>query len=528
MKIKKWPNKVRRFFSLNKKQLRKKDQDVENVAGTNSTSKTIKLPWSPEDIFDELNGEPVPDEIRGAVLLVEVGGEEKGWVLDFSGKEKASENGDTIVIARYDLPESRVKSKKALSAPPQQTYIHKNGDTLELRSLPWIWYKDRKTFSKIESGKLSDMVAFVTGKISVSGDPSKWDGIEPSWNDAKERVTVRRKALNVAGGGGEEDGELEAEAEDEEEDDIDEEARIIATFKPDVEPRDPRKREFWKRHFGTDFLVTSYLFLLSSLAYNFFTINKFLSSATSATDVANFVSGIFYSVGAIYFIKLSYPETTMLMAYRVMAIDPSTMTWIQRYFTANEMLIALWIFTLAFAVPYSVVVIYEFTKTLNYQKLVVGSLQVIVGTLLISVLNVSAMPDAMRANNGRGSSFFLDMFWAPLLRLKNDEARFAFWVKHVGNDGLAGAWIFAILGIIGGIVVMPIVILHPLSPMAWSLFWSTIPFSIGSVLLVRASYPENMNTSILFSDSNDLDDKEEAATVAVSFQSNGEHTPLLV
>ena len=525
MKIKKWPSKVRRFFSLNKKQLRKKE-DGEN-GETGASTKTAKLPWSPEDIFDELHGEPVPDEMRGSVLLIEVGGEERGWVLDFSGKEKASEGEDTILVSRYDMPESRVNSKKAPSSPPQQTYSHKNGDTIDLKPLPWIRYKDRKTFSKIESGKLSDMVAFVTGKIAVAGDPNKWDGIESSWNEAKARVTERRKTLNLTGGGGEEDIELEEE-DDDEEDGVDEEARIIATYKPEVEPRDPRKREFWKRHFGTDFLVTAYLFLLSSLAYNAYTFNR-LASARSAQSIANVVSGILFSVGSLYFIKLSYPETTMLMAYRVMAIDPNTMTWVQRFFTANEMLIALWLFTFAFTVPYLVVVIYKFAKTLNFVGLVLGLLQTVIGTLLIAVLNVSAMPDAMRANNGRGSSFFLDKFWSPLLRLKNDEERLSFWVKHVGNDGLAGAWIFAIIGVLGGIAVTPLVIMNPLSGIAWSLFWSTVPFSIGSVLMVRASYPENMNTSIFFSDS-DSDEKEEAinATDHISSVSSGERTPLLV
>lgn len=205
-----------------------------------------------------------------------------------------------------------------------------------------------------------------------------------------------------------------------------------------------------------------------------------------------------------------------------MSIDPESMTFIQRYFTANEMLIALWFFTGGFAVPYIFVILWELLVTHEYHQALVDTITTIVALPLTGVLNISAMPDAMRANGGRGSSFFFDNFWVPLLRLKNSESRYAFWVKHVGTDALAGGWIFAILGIVGGISVLPLVILNPLSGQDWFLFWSTIPFTIGSVLLVRVSYPENMNTSLIFSNDDD-DDAEDAGDE----EEGNESTPLL-
>mmetsp|Transcript_19801 Transcript_19801/g.29649 ORF Transcript_19801/g.29649 Transcript_19801/m.29649 type:complete len:399 (+) Transcript_19801:163-1359(+) len=338
------------------------------------------------------------------------------------------------------------------------------------------------------------------------------------------------------------EGEVESgeeEEEEEEEEQIDEEERIIATYKPEVEPKNPLKKEFWKRHLGTDFLVASYLFLISSAAYMFYTISR-LYSTTSAHTLANAFAGVLFTLASVYFIKLSYPETIMLMAYRVMSIDPKDMTFVQRFFTANEMLIALWLFTAGFLAPYIFVIFYELLVSGQYHKAAVDIATTILAIPLTAVFNVSAMPDAMRANGGRGSSFFFDKFWAPLLCLKNSSSgdeeegagsstagneRYAYWVKHVGNDGLAGAWIFAVVGIIGGIGVLPLVIMHPLSPNAWFLFWSTMPFSVGSVLLVRASYPENMNTSVFFSD--DEDEEEGAGTGGESDSNDGEQTPLL-
>ncbi len=250
---------------------------------------------------------------------------------------------------------------------------------------------------------------------------------------------------------------------------------------------------------------------------------------------------VFFTLASIYFIKLSYPETIMLMAYHVMSIDPNDMTFFERYFAANEMLIALWLFTAGFLLPYVFVVLYELFISNQYHKALVDIITSIVAIPLTAVFNISAMPDAMRANNGRGSSFFFDKFWVHLLCLKapggdvesgsstNANDRYAFWVKHVGNDGLAGAWIFAIIGIISGIGVIPLVIMNPTSPNAWFIFWSTMPFSVGAILLVRASYPENMNTSIFFGD--DSEDEEEIGAGDTTHSSNGsnpgEETPLL-
>jgi hypothetical protein len=539
MNIKKWPRNVRRFFSLNKKQLKDNNSsDGTNDQGATSSAAAANkqknaLVWSPEDIFDELNGQPIPEEMLGSVLLVEVGGGvDRGWVLDFSGT--SDEDGNKILTTRYDLPEGRIKSKKAPSGPPSGKYALRSTSTstsesteYHLKALPWLWYKDRKTFSKIETGKLSDMVAFVTGRVAISGKQDVWNGIEQAWNEAKERVTERRKNLKVEGGdaGGEGDDDEQGGSDDDsddEEEEGNEEAKIIATYKPDVEPMDPRTKEFWKRHFGTDFLVAAYLFLISSFSYQVLTYVKASKNPTPHAFV-NATAATLWTLASMYFVKLSYPETIMLMAYHVMSIDPASMTFIERYFTANEMLIALWLFTLGFVIPNSFLVLYEFFITQNHHQAAIDAIITIVVIPLTGILNLSAMPDAMRANNGRGSSFFFDNVWGPLLCLKQGGERMAFWVKHLGNDALAGAWIFASLGILGGIGVVVLIIMHPLVASSWFGFWTTMPFSIGSVLLVRASYPENMNTSVFFSnDDDDGDDDDDGKN-----DKNGEKTPLL-
>jgi len=60
---------------------------------------------------------------------------------------------------------------------------------------------------------------------------------------------------------------------------------------------------------------------------------------------------------------------------------------------------------------------------------------------------------------------------------------------------LATAWIFAVLGVGGSISVIPSVVEDPESFFSWMLFIAVVPFGVGSLLLLRASYPETMNSS---------------------------------
>ena len=510
MKAKKWSKKFRRFFSLNKNQVRKDDNDNDN----HNQKKKNTLPWSPEDIFDELSGAPIDDVMHGSVLLVEVGGGvERGWVLDFTGNKQ-----DSIYVARYDIPQARIKAKRAPSVPPAGTY-----NDLGLKALPWIWYKDRRTFSKIETGKLKDMVAFVTGRIALSGSQSSWEGIEPCWDQAKKRVQERRNQLGILSGNGHDANGNYDDVDDDEDDGIDEEARIIATYKPEVVPRDPRKIEFWKRHFGTDMLVGSYLWMISSAAYMFYTIYR-LKNDMNAHTIANAVAGVLYTLASVYFVKLSYPENMMLMAYHVMAIDPQSMTFIDRYFMANEMLIASWFFFAGFVIPYIFVIAYEF-MTQSYNKAFMDTVTTIIALPLLVIFNLTALPDAMRANNGRGSSFFFDTIWIPVLRLEKNSDQYTFWIKHLGNDALALFWMFGVIGIVSGVAIIPLVIIDPTSPSTWFLFWTTMPFSVGCVLMLRASYPENMNSSLFFK----VDDDTEGEEYGYSDGNvdSGEKTPLV-
>lgn len=495
-----------------------------------TTAQSPALPWSPEDIMDGLHGIATPKTMSGSVLLMEVGGVDRGWILDF--------RNDEADISRYDIPGfDNSNNRKAPSGPPKN--LDPSKSDLVFSKLPWLFYIDRKTFSKIETGKLSDTRAFVTGKIKLKGNQSAWGGIEEPWGKAKEKATERKKDLNL-------EPVIEQEEDDDEEDEEDEEARILATFKPEIEPMDPRKREFWIRHFGTDSLVAGYMFLIGGTAYMFQTIlhlSRLLSTYTPETDaiaksvlahsISNTFAGVMIFFASIYFIKLSYPEVAMLMMYHVMIKDPDTMSFTERYFTANEMLIALWLMTGSFIAPVLFVALYELFVLRMLQKGFLDMFIFIMSVIFGVLFMVPVMPEFMRANNGAGTTYFFDTFWISLLRLKEDEERYSFWKKHVGTDMLVMTWTFAVVSVPPCLAVIPLIVLKPYDVSTWLIILIIIPTGIGSLLFVRASYPETMNTSIFFSSESEIEatkDESESDDIEIIDEHVGanEQTPLLV
>ena len=68
----------------------------------------------------------------------------------------------------------------------------------------------------------------------------------------------------------------------------------------------------------------------------------------------NAVSGLLFTVGACYFVNISYPEEMERCAREALTVDVSTLTFMERTFTFNDMLLATWSFELG-CVPYVVI-----------------------------------------------------------------------------------------------------------------------------------------------------------------------------
>ena len=270
---------------------------------------------------------------------------------------------------------------------------------------------------------------------------------------------------------------------------------MMAALVPRAEPQNPCTCVFWKRHFGTDALVGSYLFLFSSIVYLAYAVYLVLTdTSTTMTAVmswGNLTSATGFFVGSVYFCKLSYPEVGVAMVTRALREDASKMSWTTKYFTHNEMLIAIWGFQLGFA-PYFVIAAFYAYYGDYFAAAAYGVSTVLLMGLMCFWL-VAAMPHNMQRNGGQGSSYFYDAVCCCPRRGSPSEA---FWRTHLGSDFLAGSWIFCVAGVLATLGVLAAVWEDPDSLVAWCVFLSTAPFGVGSVLFVRSAYPSTANSSI--------------------------------
>ena len=108
---------------------------------------------TPERMFDALHGRWVPEPMRGLVFAFEIGGIDRGWLLDCS-------HGRDAVVSRF-----AAGGTAALAPPP----------TAALR------YRDKATFARIEAGEMAEMTAVMSGALICRGDLSKLARLSPMW-----------------------------------------------------------------------------------------------------------------------------------------------------------------------------------------------------------------------------------------------------------------------------------------------------------------------------------------------------------
>lgn len=153
------------------------NEDVLDAAlgGSNEDSHLADgmMTWTPENITNTMKGMDVLPALRGLEYLMEVGESHRGWYLDF--------RQDKVKVTRY--PITKIRSKK----PPKSS----STDIPELQSLPWIWYKNRRFFTNLETGKMSLKSGIIRKKMAVS-DVESIELLGLMWNAAKEKSAKAR------------------------------------------------------------------------------------------------------------------------------------------------------------------------------------------------------------------------------------------------------------------------------------------------------------------------------------------------
>ena len=155
---------------------------------------------------------------------------------------------------------------------------------------------------------------------------------------------------------------------------------------------------------------------------------------------------------------------------------------------------------------------------------------------LLVLFSMTATDEAMRHNRGSGTTYAWDGCVAPCVRRLAGPERVAYWQRHLGTDGLFIFWIF---------FVMMVTSLPPLVPM-WLLDLDnakelcghsmscgaslalTIPFTAGSGLMLRATYPENFGASYFFPEADPEDEPFAAESASSDYSSMDDRTVALL
>jgi hypothetical protein len=247
---------------------------------------------------------------------------------------------------------------------------------------------------------------------------------------------------------------------------------------------------FCARHFGTDALLGSWCLLVASALYALYAADLVVE-AWDSEDVpkltfawGNAVSGLMFTVGAAYFVNLSYPEEMERCAQEALTVDLESLTFVERTFTFNDMLLATWSFELA-CVPYVVI---SFTYLFDGHDYALGALCLVGSVVCMACLYVwvlSAMPSHMQQNGGNGSSRFYDALVVPCFGGCCDREL----KKHLGTDLQAGGWLFFGPTAVATVGSAVLVLVAPKSFDAWSFFVQLALLSVGAGLLLRSMYP---------------------------------------
>jgi hypothetical protein len=115
----------------------------------------------------------------------------------------------------------------------------------------------------------------------------------------------------------------------------------------------PQHDSFWHTHFGTDMLLSTWLMVISSCFYEILSLLYCLRNARStdtddesnyavAYDAIIFVSATTFLFASCMFLHISYPENYRELMEKLATTDISKMSFTERYFTANSLLIATW------------------------------------------------------------------------------------------------------------------------------------------------------------------------------------------
>jgi hypothetical protein len=310
-------------------------------------------------------------------------------------------------------------------------------------------------------------------------------------------------------------------------------------------------KAWYRRHFGTDLLLGNWLTLLGCILWMFDGIMPLVSSAWAADfeavygadsrayHLVTIAAALTFIAGFLIQTELAYPDALADLFARLAETHPPPAK-AQSLHVAPELN--------ADVAATSLVVTSERARTTTVWDRLVGTNALSRGVAAMNLVVVPFWGWAIAgvARDGLGSPVFLgamaaQLFFLPVMVLLTESvtddslidlahggegsqlffrfaqrnpwlccccacvggARSPFFARHFGTDQLAGLWYFTAWMVLLVPVALIGLAATPLNRLAWLELLMSLGFAAGLALQLRASYPENVNSSILFAKEHD-------------------------
>ena len=258
-------------------------------------------------------------------------------------------------------------------------------------------------------------------------------------------------------------------------------------------------------HLGNDMQQGAWFMLLGCVLFVLVMVVIVAEEVTRLDKWLELLSAVIFCAGCVYLLEASYPANMMAMFAKLSAPPQPGRTLLEKYVTSSSMMLSTQLFNIGM-LPYLV------EGALNMFNPPAddppgAALSLFIGVLvcmpLLLLFSAMSTEDAMRNNDGQGTSYSWERCVGPLVRALGGDA--SFWQCHVGNDSLFVFWTFFILMVLGTVPLVPLWLLDPsdsqhlcgVSMSCGASLLVSVPFTVGTGLMLRATYRENFGKESL-------------------------------
>lgn len=222
------------------------------------------------------------------------------------------------------------------------------------------------------------------------------------------------------------------------------------------------------------------------------------------TYISFLISSCLFFVGSMTLLYASTKRNINSLLSDIVIADIQRLTFAQRYFTGNKLLIASWMFILAAMSLYVSPCYAYYLDEINFMEMILFLFLVTSFFLVMLLLMYAVCPQHLQERGGQGSTLFLQTFCCggeccdrcgPAANQidnynhRNIRVKPENWIQyHFGCDLLATGWLFSVYVSITFMISISFLFIFPSSLFSWLTVGAAFLVLIGSFTFIYSAY----------------------------------------